>query len=254
MIPEDNKLFDIGDSEEYWEEASLEDSEMNDSIQDIEEDLIDQISRSENAIKVDFVQQEETMDDYAETLQLVEYVNPESNNQIAIVAEYDNINIVNVEKRTKKQAQELVNKITKFVIEFNDVELSEEHITYINHVGTLELNGLQDILTLVEFNKGMIANMVRRINSVQADDYAMIASYTQLINQQMRLIKDLQIRYKAIPAVIKKMRAEILCNQELGENETTLKNLTHEIETTTNLVSNKDMIRDLRKKYEEKNP
>src|SRR5690606_23903802 len=123
------------------------------------------------------VQTEESMDDYSETLQLVEYVNPESNNSMAVVAEYDNIDIINVEKKTKKQAQDLVSKITKFVIEFNDVELSTEHVNYIKSVGNLELGGLQDILTLVEFNKGMIANMVRRINSVQADDYAMIASY-----------------------------------------------------------------------------
>lgn len=249
MITEDdNKIFDIGDSDEYWEDA-----EIDNVIEDAEDDLIDQISKSETFIQADFVQEEESLDDYSETLNLVEYVNPESNNSMAVVAEYDNINILNVEKKTKKQAQELVSKITKFVIEFNDIELSTDHVNYIKEVGKLELGGLQDILTLVEFNKGMIANMVRRINSVQADDYAMIASYTQLINQQMRLMKDLQMRYKAIPGVIKKMRAEVLCNQELGENETTLKQLTHEIETTTELSSNKDMIRMLRKKHEEKN-
>ena len=248
MITEDDeKIFDIGDSEEYWQDA-----EIDDVIEDTEEDLIDQINKSESFIQADFVQEEDTLDDYSDTLQLVEYVNPESNNSLAVVAEYDNIDIINVEKKTKKQAQDLVTKITQFVIEFNDIELSDNHIKYIKEVGKLELGGLQDILTLVEFNKGMIANMVRRINSVQADDYAMIASYTQLINQQMRLMKDLQVRYKAIPGVIKKMRAEVLCNQELGENETTLKQLTHEIETTTNLASNKDMIRQLRLKYENK--
>lgn len=67
----------------------------------------------------------------------------------------------------------------------------------------------------------------------------------------MRLMKDLQIKYKAIPGVIKRMKAEILCNQELGKDENDYKRLEQEVEQNIEISSNKDMIRELRRKREE---
>ena len=62
---------------------------------------------------------------------------------------------------------------------------------------------------------------------------------------------ELQIKYKAIPGVIKRMKAEILCNQELGKDENDYKRLEQEVEQNIEISSNKDMIRELRRKREE---
>lgn len=246
MITEDNKehIWDIGDSVEYEEIDDV----INEGEQYIlnQEDLINKISESSKPITVDFVQ-EDTED---EILSLTEYVNPESNNSIAVVAEYKDIDVTNVDKKSKKTAQELVRKITKFIIEFNDVELSATHKAYLEEVGSLEISTLHDLLTITHYNKQMIDNIVLRINSVQAEDYAMIQSYTGLVNNHMRLMKDLQTKYKAIPGVIKRMKAEILCNQELGKDENDYKKLQTEIENTVEIASNKDMIKELRAKRE----
>ena len=63
----------------------------------------------------------------------------------------------------------------------------------------------------------MLDNIVRRVNAVQAEDYAMIQTYNNLVTQHLKLIKELQSSYKSIPGVLKKMRTEVLCNQELGD-------------------------------------
>ena len=69
----------------------------------------------------------------------------------------------------------------------------------------------------------MISNIVARVNATQAEDYTIINSYNNLINQHLKLIKEVTTMYKSIPSVMKKMRADILSNQELenqnNENE-----------------------------------
>lgn len=194
--------------------------------------------------EIDFVDE-----DTGEILQLSEYVEPSANNNLLVVAEYENIDVVNIDKKTKKIAQDLTNKIVKFITDFDDVVLTEEHRKYIAEVGKLELSSLQDLLMLTEYNKGIIANMVHRINSVQAEDYAMIASYNQLINNQIKLNKELSTKYKSIPAVIKRMKAEVLCNQELGKDENDYVKLQEEMNSMPEIVSNKDLIRKLREKH-----
>ena len=99
----------------------------------------------------------------------------------------------------------------------------------------------------------MIDNIIRRINAAQGDDYAMIQSYSSLVTQQMRLQKDLHQRYKSIPMVMKKMRIEVLCNQELGEDQTKADQLNAEINNLPSLNSTKDKIRLLREKHELEN-
>lgn len=152
-----------------------------------------------------------------EVLSLTEYdgnLNTDvSNNYIA--AEYVDIDIVNVDKKHAIVASNFVNKITKFIIGFNDVVLSKEHTSYLKDVANLQLSNLQDLLSLVTINRSMLDNIVRRINAVQAEDYAMIAAYNGLANQHLKLLKELQNTYKAIPSVLKKMRTEVMCDQEL---------------------------------------
>lgn len=250
MITEDNEnIFDISGNNDEWEEVEDIISEGETLILD-NDDLIEQIENSSESIKVDYVQ--EDFDD-GEILSLTEYVNPESNNNLSVIAEYTEINVVNIDKKSKKTAQDLVRKIVKFISDLDDVDLTPAHKEYIAEVGSLEITTLQDLLMITEYNKQMINNIVLRINSVQAEDFAMIQSFNLLVNNHMKLMKDLKTKYQSIPAVIKRMKAEVLCNQELGKDENNYKKLQEEIEQTTEIASNKDMIKNLRAKREEEN-
>lgn len=135
-----------------------------------------------------------------------------------VVAQYDKIDIFKTDKDHQKFAKGFVQKISKLIDEFSDLELSDEHNQYIKDVGKLQLDNLADMLSLVTINRQMLNNIVHRINAVQAEDYAMISTYTNLMNQHMKLVKELQNTYKNIPAVLKKMRTEVVTNQELLEN------------------------------------
>lgn len=164
-------------------------------------------------------------EDFGEVLELTEYDGAglmNSSNTDFVVAEYNKVDVQNIDKDQKIKAEKFVNKITKFVLEFNDVKLTADHEDYIRQVGALQLSNLQDLLSLVEINKQMIGNIVARVNAVQAEDYAIIAAYNNLVNQHIKLIKEVSNTYKSIPSVIKKMRADVLSNQELEastENE-----------------------------------
>ena len=145
----------------------------------------------------------ETLDDnyddnYDEVLTLTEYNDGGlgGNNSLGVIAEYDAIDIVSIEKRHKTEAKSFVQKVTKFITQFNDGELTAEHEKYLKEVGAFQLEHLTDLLMFVSINKQMINNIVRRVNSVQAEDYAMIATYNSLLNQHLKLIKELQNTYK----------------------------------------------------------
>ena len=235
MITENN-------NKEDWEDANFEEIIEKNNINN----LLNDIENSSESIKVDFKQ--EDVDD--EILSLTEYVNPESNNNISVISEYNDISVININNSSKKIASDLVKKITNFIISFDDVELNKEHKNYLKEVGNLEIATLEDLLTITNYNKQMIDNIVLRINSVQAEDYAMIQSFTSLVNNHMKLMKDLQSKYKAIPSVIKRMKAEIMCNQELGKDETDYKKLQEEVEQTTEIASNKELLKRLREKRE----
>lgn len=250
MITDDNdKIFDISGNNEEWNELEEIISDNENTILN-QDDLIEQIETSSESIKVSYVQEDF---DEGEILSLTEYVNPESNNSLSVIAEYTDINVVNIDKKSKKTAQELVRKIVKFITDLDDVELTPAHKEYITEVGGLEISTLQDLLMITEYNKQMINNIVLRINSVQAEDFAMIQSFNLLVNNHMKLMKDLKTKYQSIPAVLKRMKAEVLCNQELGKDENNYKKLQEEIEQTTEIASNKDMIKNLRAKREEEN-
>lgn len=180
------------------------------------EEVDDSLKENESLVANITESYEDDDNDYEEVLALTEYDSGLiSENHSGITAEYDNIDIIKIENRHKTEAKSFVQKVTKFISQFNDVELTDEHKKYLKQVGDFQLEHLSDLLTLVEINKQMITNIVRRVNSVQAEDYAMIATYNTLLNQHLKLVKEVQNTYKSLPGVLKKMRTEIICNQEL---------------------------------------
>lgn len=203
-----------------FDKNNIDDVEI-DPIQEIEEASIepDDILDTTNDTSSDLNFEEQVSPgEYDDVLQLTEYVGGglvSNENTDFVVAEYDKIDVVNIDKAQQQTAKKFVSKITKFILDFNDVKLTKAHEDYIKQVGQLQLSNLTDLLTLVEVNKQMISNIVARVNAVQAEDYAIINAYNNLINQHIKLIKEASNLYKSIPNVMKKMRADVLSNQEL---------------------------------------
>jgi len=194
----------------------MEDNLEKDNINNSENE------NTENVDNSDFFDNIDNDEDFSEVLELTEYNNNMlvANNDKLTIAQYDDIKIVEISQKHKIFAKSFVGKITKFVLDFNDVDLSEGHKSYIKNVGKLQMEHLEDLLSLVDMNKQMINNIVNRVNTTQAEDYVVISSYNNLINQHLKLIKELQNTYKSIPNTLKKMKADILCNQELEETPT----------------------------------
>ena len=192
---------------------------MNINIVDDEEELIPDELSSEQ------VEEFEEVESFDEVIELTQYDDsklPAQTGQTGLstyVAEYNDINTTVLQEKHKLAAKSFVNKITKFILDFNDVELSEDHKKYIKQVGTLQLQHLEDLLYMVDVNKQMLNNIIARVNASQAEDYSIINSYNNLVNQHLKLIKELQNTYRAIPNVIKKMKADVICNQELENSE-----------------------------------
>ena len=159
-------------------------------------------------------------DNFNDVLSLTEY-SANSSDKITnyVVADYTDINTEEINKKHTLEAKNFVNKITKFILDFNDIELTEDHKKYIKQVGALQFQHLTDLLYLTDVNKQMMNNIISRVNATQAEDYAIINSYTNLVNQHLKLIKELQNSYKSIPSVMKKMRSEVLCDQQLGSSD-----------------------------------
>ena len=174
--------------------------------------------RSEDTSSDFTLEEQITPGEYDDVLQLTEYTGGglvSNEHTDFVIAEYEKIDVVNIDKQQQQTAKKFVAKITKFILDFNDVKLTKDHENYIKQVGQLQLANLSDLLTLVEVNKQMISNIVARVNAVQAEDYAIINAYNNLINQHIKLIKEASNLYKSIPNVMKKMRADVLSNQEL---------------------------------------
>jgi hypothetical protein len=66
----------------------------------------------------------------------------------------------------------------------------------------------------------MMCNIIERVNVTQAEDYAIINSYNNLVNQHLKLLKELNAHYKAIPATIKKMRNDVIQEDRLNSGDT----------------------------------
>lgn len=189
-----------------------------------------------------------------EVLQLTEYNGNlvQGNNSYGVVAEYENIEIVEISEKHRKQAQNFVGKITKFILDFNDIELTPEHKNYIRQVAKLQLSHLQDLMELIDVNKQIINNIVRRVNATQVEDYAIINTYNSLVNQHLKLIKEVQNSYRGIPNVLKKMRADVMSNQEL-EGSSTDDEMITENSGVTQFTNQKQLLRTLLEKKKQKN-
>lgn len=197
-------------------------------------------------------------DNYDEVLQLTEYNDgmlTALDRPGGLSAEYVDIDVGSIDAKYEKQAKKFVGKITKFILDFNDIELSDKHKSYISEVGQLQMSNLKDMLILVDMNKQMLDNIVRRINFSQAEDYAMINTYNQLMNQHIKLMKELQNTYKQIPSTIKRMRADVLLTESSNQNDKPEKD--NDVYTEEygdkQFNNNKDLLRKLREEYINKN-
>ncbi len=240
-------------NEQAWEDIQ----KQNLKTHVVQESEINYDEPETDSVDVKFFETEEVSEDFSDVLQLTQYNDSlirESDTSM-VVAEYTDIDVILLEKKHQLDAKKFVARITKFVLEFNDVALTEEHKNYIKSVGNLQLQHLSDLLYLTDVNKKMLNNIIARVNATQAEDYAIINSYNNLANQHLKLIKELSNTYKTIPSVLKKMKADILCNQQLEEGDVNEEVITSEFgETQYN--NQKQLLRNIleanRKKQEEK--
>lgn len=237
------------------------------SSNNLKKTIIEMDSSFENQLSPDFVEAENyeteeipvmNQDDVDEVLQLTQYGDGSltSTNNYGVIAEYKEIDIEQVSKKHQKDAKNFVDRITKFILDFKDVETSKEYEDLVKTAGVFQLQNLADLLYLVDVNKQMLNNIIRRVNASQAEDYAVIASYTQLQNQHLKLMKELCNTYRNIPTVIKKIRADVMCNQELLPGDNTDEVITENFgETQVNTGKQLHKMLELRrlKKLEEDN-
>lgn len=164
----------------------------------------------------------ETLSD--EVLQLVPYETGTTTSELSQSmgyfgsSEYNDIDTSLISSKQESEARAFVSKVEQFVVrlneQLNDSQLSDDLQEYIKQVGMLQYQNLSDIMTLVTINKQMINNIVARINASQAEDYAIIQSYSGLVTQHIKLSRELSTIYKSIPSTVKKMVQEITGDQQ----------------------------------------
>lgn len=171
-----------------------------------------------------------------------------------VVAEYKNIEITKVTKNQAKVAKKFVQEAERLIVSYGNKDGGEFGGTlknYINSITTLQLGQLTDLLTLVEVNKQMLGNMVRRINTFQADDYALIQTYTQLLQQHIKLHRETQNTFGSIPAMLKKMVVDI--SEDLLDPRSPNEAIIGENHGITQFNNSKDMLKKIKEKQNEKN-
>ena len=159
-----------------------------------------------------------------EVLQLVPYETGSTTSELSQSmgyfgsSEYNDIDTSLISSKQESEARAFVSKVEQFVVrlneQLNDSQLSDDLQEYIKQVGMLQYQNLADIMTLVTINKQMINNIVARINASQAEDYAIIQSYSGLVTQHIKLSRELSTIYKSIPSTVKKMVQEITGDQQ----------------------------------------
>lgn len=168
-------------------------------------------------------------DNFEEVVQLTEYL-PENGQtgmtpqryagaSMQVVAEYTPVDLTEIDEKSQKQAKTLVNKIKEYIIKYSPTELDQAKQDYLNAVAELEISGLADMIQLCMMNKVMISNLVNKVNDTFGEDFAAIQSYTNLVNLHMKLMKDLQVRYKNIPTLMKRMKTDIETEQVLSDED-----------------------------------
>lgn len=194
---------------------------MNDDNFDefTDESIEDMIDTDEFEVVDDGLNSDEEDKEYfSEVLSLTEFdgnLSPVRDSDF-VIAEYTPIKPVEIDKAHQIQAKNFVNRITKFISDFDDQNLTNDHKKYLKHVAELQIEQLADLLSLVDINKQMLNNIVERVNVTQAEDYAIINSYNNLVNQHIKLQRELSVHYKAIPATIKKMRNDVIQEDRLN--------------------------------------
>ena len=188
----------------------------------------------------------ENVEDFRDVIQLTQYdggLDSNDPNQFGVIAEYDTIDLKGLKVKCEKQAKNFTGLVEKLVTSFNDVELNEDHLSYLKEVSRLQMSNLSDLLHMVAINKQMIENITNRVNAVMGEDYALIHAYNALVSQHIKLIKELEIHYKNIPSALKKMRAEVLCDQELLDVPPSSMNVVTDDYGKTQFNSHKDMLK-----------
>ncbi len=177
-----------------------------------------------------------------------EVVNNEENS--LLIAEYDNIDIVKTTQNQQKKAKRFIQEVKRMMVSYAGNGLSSEISKYLSTVAALQIEQLGDLLTMLDINKQMLGNMVRRINTFQADDYALIQTYTNLLQQHIRLHKEVQNNYSGIPALMKRMTTDI--DTELLQSNTPDNPVISESHGETQFNSSKEMLLKLKEKIESK--
>lgn len=195
-------------------------SENEDIVEDEVEEVDDFEDDIDEAEELDAEDVEH--ENFEEVLSLTEYdgnLKPVRDSDF-VIADYKAIKPTEIDKAYFTQAKNFVNRITKFISDFDDQNLTDEHQKYLKEVAKLQITHLADLLTLVNINKQMMCNIIERVNVTQAEDYAIINSYNNLVNQHLKLLKELSAHYKAIPATIKKMRNDVIQEDRLNSGDT----------------------------------
>ena len=182
-------------------------------------------------------------DDFNDVIQLTEFDGAIKPAKLYAISEYQNIDHTQVEARHKQLATTFVNKISKFVLDFNDDSLTEDHREYLKTVADLEIGNLTHMLYIVDINKQMIANVVDRINTTMCDDYAILTNYNQLVTQHVKLVKELSNTYKNIPSVLKRMKTDVITDQVLDRGSSIDKELITAESGETQFNSSKQLLR-----------
>ena len=163
-----------------------------------------------------------------------------------IVAEYDNIEFTNITINQTKVAKKFVQEVKKLVKSYSTSDLPEDFTKYLDSVASLQLDQLADLLTMFTMNREMLGNMVKRVNATQADDYALIQGYTQLVQQQLKLHKELQTTFSNIPATMKKMVMDI--DTEIIDKDSPINPVVTDAHGKNQFNNSREMLRRLKEK------
>lgn len=240
---------------ELEEESKYSDEDIvleNDDELDVSDDDDFEVFEDDDVSDDDATAEE--AETFAEVLELTSFdALPAKNDNVFAVAKYDTVNTVEISKTAAAEAKRLVQRITNFIIEFGDVELSDIHKKYLKNVQDIEIQNLSDFLRMALVNNAMINNIIERVNATTAEDYAIIQSYTNLLNLQMKIRKEITQIYTAIPTRIKKMKAEVICNQDI-EGAATDEELITEDSGITQFSSQKQLLKKLAMNISQKKP
>lgn len=188
-------------------------------------------------------------DNFDEVLALTNYTNSDmsASSDTFVVAEYENINIVETSTNQQKIAKKFIQETKKLIVSFaSDNIISVEASNYLTSIANLQINQLGDLLSMVSINKQMLDNMVRRVNSVQAEDYALVQTYTNLLQQHLKLHRELQISYSSIPGLMKKMLMDV--NSEIMDDNTPKNPIISDKYGVSQFNSSKEMLKKLKDK------